>query len=207
MRRPSTCTCRGRRSSASPRSCSRTGNGTRVPDPGRPRSSRPGGRRARGVRRGAAARRLPHRTGAERGPPEPPRGARARTLQRVPGGERDPREPSGGRRRPGGAAMIRLAAVADLHVADDSAAGWREALAPGSSEADALLRGGDLTQTGGREEAKALGFALELVRIPVLAVLGNHDHHAERVPELSAILTASGVRLLEGTGLVLRVGG
>jgi Icc-related predicted phosphoesterase len=102
--------------------------------------------------------------------------------------------------------VIRVAAVADLHVAEDSAAAWREALAPVSEDADALLLGGDLTRTGSLEEAKAVGFALELVRVPVVAVLGNHDHHAERVGELAAILAGSGVRLLEGEGAVLHAG-
>jgi Icc-related predicted phosphoesterase len=103
--------------------------------------------------------------------------------------------------------VIRVAAVADLHVAEDSAAAWREALAPVSSDADALLLAGDLTRTGTPEEAKAVGFALERVRIPVLAVLGNHDHHAGQVAELSTILAGSGVRVLEGAGAVLQVGG
>jgi Icc-related predicted phosphoesterase len=103
--------------------------------------------------------------------------------------------------------VIRVAAVADLHVGDDSAAGWREALAPVSEEADALLLAGDLTRTGTPEEAKAVGFALEPVRIPVVAVLGNHDHHAEKVRELSTILAGSGVQLLEGSGAVVHVGG
>jgi Icc-related predicted phosphoesterase len=103
--------------------------------------------------------------------------------------------------------VIRVAAVADLHVAEDSAAAWRDALAPVSEEADALLLGGDLTRAGTPEEAKAVAFALEGVHIPVLAVLGNHDHHAERVAELSSILASGGVRVLEGAAAVVRVGG
>jgi Icc-related predicted phosphoesterase len=102
--------------------------------------------------------------------------------------------------------VIRVAAVADLHVAEDSAAAWREALAPVSSEADALLLGGDLTRTGSPEEAKAVAFALEPVRIPVLAVLGNHDHHADRVAELCSILAGGGIRVLEGAAAVVRIG-
>jgi Icc-related predicted phosphoesterase len=102
--------------------------------------------------------------------------------------------------------VIRVAAVADLHVAEDSAAEWRDALAPVSSEADALLLAGDLTRTGTPEEAKAVAFALEGVRIPVLAVLGNHDHHADQVAELSSILAAGGIRVLEGAAAVIGVG-
>jgi Icc-related predicted phosphoesterase len=102
--------------------------------------------------------------------------------------------------------VIRVAAVADLHVAEDSAAAWREALAPVSSEADALLLAGDLTRTGTPEEAKAVAFAVEEVRIPVLAVLGNHDHHADQVAELSSILAGGGIRVLEGAAAVIGVG-
>jgi Icc-related predicted phosphoesterase len=102
--------------------------------------------------------------------------------------------------------VIRVAAVADLHLAEDSAVAWRAALAPVSSEADALLLGGDLTRTGTVEEAKAVAFALESVEVPVLAVLGNHDHHAGQVDALSSILAAGGVRVLEGSSAVLEVG-
>lgn len=102
---------------------------------------------------------------------------------------------------------MRVAAVADLHVAEDSAAEWRRALAPVASEADVLLLAGDVTRTGTLEEAKAAAFALESVGIPVLAVLGNHDHHAGGVAGLCGVLEASGVRVLEGTAAVVRVGG
>jgi Icc-related predicted phosphoesterase len=97
--------------------------------------------------------------------------------------------------------------VADLHVAEDSAAAWRRALAPVAAEADVLLLAGDLTRTGTLEEAKAAAFALEAVGVPVLAVLGNHDHHAGRVAGLCGVLEASGVRVLEGTTAVVRTGG
>jgi len=57
------------------------------------------------------------------------------------------------------------------------------------------------------EAVKAVAFALESVEVPVLAVLGNHDHHAGQVAALSSILAGGGVRLLEGTSAVLEVGG
>jgi Icc-related predicted phosphoesterase len=103
--------------------------------------------------------------------------------------------------------VIRVAAVADLHVAADSAEAWKEALTPVSAEADALLLGGDLTRTGAPEEAVAVGLALEAVRIPMLAVLGNHDHHAGQAGEVTQILAGSGVRVLEGAGAVVEARG
>jgi Icc-related predicted phosphoesterase len=103
--------------------------------------------------------------------------------------------------------VIRIAAVADLHLAADTAEAWREALAPVSGEADALLLGGDLTRLGTREEAKAVGVALEGVRIPTLAVLGNHDYHSGQAAELSEVLSSSGVCVLEGEAALVEAGG
>lgn len=94
--------------------------------------------------------------------------------------------------------MIRIAAVGDTHVEARSWESWRAALAGVSTQADALLLAGDLTQGGTLEEARALVAALEVVSIPVLAVLGNHDYEADRVADLRGILQAAGVSLLEG---------
>jgi Icc-related predicted phosphoesterase len=48
--------------------------------------------------------------------------------------------------------------------------------------------------------------ALELVSIPIFAVLGNHDYHGGCEAELRRMLTARGVSVLEGTAATLRVG-
>jgi Icc-related predicted phosphoesterase len=101
--------------------------------------------------------------------------------------------------------MIRVAAVGDLHLADDDAAPWRNALADVSERADLLLLAGDLTRVGALAEGRAVLAALASVSIPVLAVLGNHDHHASRVPELCALLEDGGVQVLEGTAATLEL--
>lgn len=102
--------------------------------------------------------------------------------------------------------MIRVAAVGDLHLGADDAAPWREALASVSGHADLLLLAGDLTRVGTVAEARAVVAALEPVSIPVLAVLGNHDHESEREKELVDVLEASGVRVLEGDAVLLEIG-
>jgi Icc-related predicted phosphoesterase len=43
--------------------------------------------------------------------------------------------------------------------------------------------------------------------VPVVAVLGNHDYHADQVPEVTEILTGAGITVLEGTGIVLDCAG
>jgi Icc-related predicted phosphoesterase len=56
---------------------------------------------------------------------------------------------------------------------------------------------GDLTDRGDPEEGRQLGRALATIGVPVVAVLGNHDHESGKVPELERILTESGVQVLD----------
>lgn len=99
-----------------------------------------------------------------------------------------------------GKAFVRLAAVGDLHYGKGS----RGALQPifaatARSEADVLLLLGDLTDYGLPEEATDLVRELTSgVRIPVVAVLGNHDYESGAVVEVSRILREGGVHLLDG---------
>jgi Icc-related predicted phosphoesterase len=100
-----------------------------------------------------------------------------------------------------------VAAVGDLHIGEDGAEHWREALAPVSSEADLLLLAGDLTRVGAAEEAPLLLEALSRVSIPTFAVLGNHDYHSGCESELVSQLRQRGITVLEGDARVLRVNG
>src|SRR4029077_18958680 len=56
---------------------------------------------------------------------------------------------------------------------------------------------GDITARGEPEEAEVLAATCRRLDVPVFAVLGNHDHHAQRVGELKDVLAAAGVRVLE----------
>ncbi|HXF35972.1 MAG TPA: metallophosphoesterase [Actinomycetota bacterium] len=103
--------------------------------------------------------------------------------------------------------MIRLAAAGDLHFGADSRGRLRPALASLRGQADALLLAGDLTQTGEPEQAAALAGELGTCPVPVIAVLGNHDYHAEREGEVRAVLAAAGVTVLEGGSTVMDVDG
>lgn len=103
--------------------------------------------------------------------------------------------------------MIRVAAVGDLHVGEDGAERWRDALEPVSRDADLLLLAGDLTRVGAVEEAPLLMEALSRVSIPTFAVLGNHDYHSGCQGELAAQLRQRGVQVLEGESRVVRVNG
>ena len=43
--------------------------------------------------------------------------------------------------------------------------------------------------------------------VPVVAVLGNHDHHAGKADEVTAVLERRGVCVLEGSAIELEIAG
>ena len=103
--------------------------------------------------------------------------------------------------------MIRVAAVGDVHVGIDSAGRLAPRLAWLADHADVFLLAGDLTHRGRPEEAKVLAEELRGVRIPTVAVLGNHDYHSGEQDGVTEVLEQAGIRVLEGDAVVLEIGG
>ena len=66
---------------------------------------------------------------------------------------------------------------------------------------------GDLTCIGDPAEAAALADELRDAPFPVVAVLGNHDHHGDRPEAVAKELEAAGVHVLEGTTTMFEVRG
>lgn len=93
---------------------------------------------------------------------------------------------------------VRFAVVGDLHVRKDSAGTLRTFFAQASEAADALLLCGDLTDYGTREEADVLVAELGGVKVPIVAVLGNHDYESGTPEVVCEALTDAGVRVLDG---------
>src|ERR1044071_7080803 len=93
--------------------------------------------------------------------------------------------------------MIRIAAAADIHASDVSAERVERAFADLAGESDVVLLAGALTPSGEPGKAEVLAAACRLLDVPIFAVLGNHDHHAQRIDELEEVLGDAGVRLLD----------
>jgi Icc-related predicted phosphoesterase len=93
---------------------------------------------------------------------------------------------------------IRFAAVGDLHCRKESAGSLRAFFAQAAAAADALLLCGDLTDYGLAEEAHVLVEELSAARLPMVAVLGNHDFESGMQAEVRRILGEAGVRVLDG---------
>jgi len=103
--------------------------------------------------------------------------------------------------------VIRVAAVGDIHVGTDSDDRLLDAYAGIEEHADVLLLAGDLTKCGTPDEARFVVHELEKVTVPIVAVLGNHDHHDGRPEAVADILGNAGVHVLEGHAAVLDLPG
>jgi Icc-related predicted phosphoesterase len=98
--------------------------------------------------------------------------------------------------------VMRIAAVGDLHCTKTSTDRLRPYFSAISEQADVLLLCGDLTDWGLPEEAHILVKELApALKMPVLAVLGNHDFESGKQEDVRNILTDAGVRILDGEGV------
>ena len=92
---------------------------------------------------------------------------------------------------------LRVAAIGDLHVMEDSVAPYRELFAEIAREADVLALCGDLTNFGKTSEAEILAEDIRACSIPVVGVLGNHDYECGVQDQVCAILHEAGMKVLD----------
>jgi len=92
---------------------------------------------------------------------------------------------------------LRVAAIGDLHVMEDSVAPYRELFAEIGNAADVLVLCGDLTNFGKTSEAEILAEDIRACSIPVVGVLGNHDYECGQPEEVARILHEAGMTVLD----------
>ncbi len=95
---------------------------------------------------------------------------------------------------------MRIAAVADLHFSPQNYDRLREPMSRVRDEADVLVLAGDLTNYGKPPEMESLLNAILRLRIPTVAILGNHDYESGHQEELLRMMSAEGIKALDGTG-------
>jgi Icc-related predicted phosphoesterase len=94
---------------------------------------------------------------------------------------------------------LRVAAIGDIHVGKGSQGLFQPLFAQVGASADVLLICGDFTDYGLPDEARILAKDLTAsLKIPVIAVLGNHDYESGHEAEIREILTDAGVAVLDG---------
>lgn len=96
--------------------------------------------------------------------------------------------------------IVRIAALGDLHFGRTSPAGSLQRVFSQISEAaDVLVICGDLTDYGLADEARALvREMIGFLKIPTVAVLGNHDFESNQQVEIGHVLKDAGVTVLDG---------
>jgi Icc-related predicted phosphoesterase len=96
---------------------------------------------------------------------------------------------------------VRVAAVGDVHCTKTSQGALQPLFQQIGDSADILVLCGDLTDYGLPEEAQVLAKELTTsLKIPVVAVLGNHDFESGQAQEVQRILSDAGVKMLDGDG-------
>jgi Icc-related predicted phosphoesterase len=89
--------------------------------------------------------------------------------------------------------------MGDIHVAKTGQGSLAPIFAQVSERADVLVLCGDLTDYGLPDEARVLAREVNAaLRVPCVAVLGNHDFEAGKAHEIHEILVDAGVSVLDG---------
>lgn len=104
---------------------------------------------------------------------------------------------------------MRIAALGDLHCKTTMEGEVKRLLGGVEREADLLILAGDLTNMGRADEMSVLLKDLHDFSLPIVAVLGNHDHENDNVELLVEMMTSRGIHVLncttfefEGVGFV-----
>ena len=92
---------------------------------------------------------------------------------------------------------MKIAAIGDLHVMEDSVAPYRALFGEMSDAADVIVLCGDLTNFGKTSEAEILAEDIATCTVPVLGVLGNHDYECGQPEEVARILHEGGMTVLD----------
>ena len=109
----------------------------------------------------------------------------------------DPQTPQPGL-EPGPGRKMRVAAGGDLHVGETSQRAYRDLFERVADDADVLCLCGDLTNYGKTGEVERLLEDLRLCRIPMVGVLGNHEHECGQPDHVVQMLCDAGVKMLTG---------
>lgn len=95
--------------------------------------------------------------------------------------------------------VLRIAAVGDFHCGGHGhGPDLTDLFGDASRNADVLLLLGDMTTHGEPDQAREFTRYLTGVEIPMLAVLGNHDHETDQSDAVCGVLQEAGVQVLDG---------
>ncbi|TET53815.1 MAG: metallophosphoesterase, partial [Actinobacteria bacterium] len=100
---------------------------------------------------------------------------------------------------------IRLAASSDLHIQEKSRDLLKPAFKDLNEKADIFAITGDFTASGKLKEIQVLLHELRPIKIPIVAVLGNHEYHNQRQEKSKQILHDEGIHILDGNCVTFEI--
>jgi Icc-related predicted phosphoesterase len=103
--------------------------------------------------------------------------------------------------------MVTIAAAGDVHASEATRGRLERSFAELEERVHLVLLAGDLTTLGEPEQAAVLADACANQRVPVCAVLGNHDLHCGRGDEVAAVLRSAGVHMLDRSSTTFELEG
>ena len=103
--------------------------------------------------------------------------------------------------------VLRVAAAGDIHAVEPLRERLQRGFATIAEASDLVLLAGDLTTHGLPEQAAVLADACRGLEVPVVAVLGNHDHHSGACDEVKAVLEDAGLTVLDRGHTILELDG
>ena len=92
-----------------------------------------------------------------------------------------------------------------MHASEEERGRLDEAVAALDGRAVLVLLAGDLTTYGEPEQAEVLADVARQVDVPVYAVFGNHDWHADRRDDVVEALAQGGITVLERAHAICEV--
>lgn len=94
---------------------------------------------------------------------------------------------------------LRVAAVGDLHIGEAADKPFRELFETVHQDADVLCLCGDMVNFGKTREVEILIEDLKTCRIPIVGVMGNHEHECGQPEHVMEMLCDAGVKMI-GSG-------
>ncbi len=91
---------------------------------------------------------------------------------------------------------LRVAAVGDLHVGEASEKPYRDLFEQVHEDADVLCLCGDMVNFGKTREVEILIEDLKLCQIPMVGVMGNHEHECGQPEHVLEMLSDAGVQMI-----------
>ena len=101
---------------------------------------------------------------------------------------------------------LRVAAVGDLHVGEAADKPYRALFETVHEDADVLCLCGDMVNFGKTREVEILIEDLKTCRIPIVGVLGNHEHECGQPEHVTEMLCDAGVKMI-GSGRSYEIDG